>query len=323
MLPFPKIPAYRREADALHSLRSVVCLEKLDGTNTRIHIPRDAKSGADLVFGGRTLLEHEPKFSQPVLREAFLADSGPTTRLCQLVAELGRSLTLYGETCGRGIQAVGHIYGARPHFVLFAARSEDAWLSFGAPLPLERQEGVSSRELPSLRALAARIRLELAPCLYEGPPDSAQFEGLLEKPSTHAIARGARRNDAPMEGIVIWSDPLRLDGAGRPLVAKLKHPSRREAIESNDELGVEDVQAFAARTVQLERLRHARQHLEESGRWTGDPSERASLLARRVVQDVAREEPAYQHQLAGAGKKAVRAALEQRVTELLSQLDRD
>ena len=314
MLPFPKIPSYRREADALHSLRSVVCLEKLDGTNTRVHVPLGAKSEADLVFGGRTLLEHDPKFSQPVLREAFLAESGPATRLYGLVAELGRSVTLYGETCGRGIQATGHIYGSRAHFVLFAARSEDVWLSLVQPIGVD-----NSQELPSLRDLAQRLALDLAPCLYEGPPDAARFEALLEEPSAHAISRGARRHDAPMEGIVIWSDPLFLDGAGRPILAKLKHPRRREALDADDE-SVEEVHAFAVRTVQLERLHHARQHLEESGRWTGDAATRAGLLARRVVQDVAREEPSYQQQLASAGKKSVRAALERRVAELLEQL---
>jgi hypothetical protein len=39
------------------------------------------------------------------------------------------------------------------------------------------------------------------------------------------------------------------------------------------------------------------------------------------VQDVAREEPSYQQQLAASGKKAVRAALERRVAELLARLD--
>lgn len=60
--------------------------------------------------------------------------------------------------------------------------------------------------------------------------------------------------------------------------------------------------------------------LEELGRWTGDAAERAGLLTRRVVQDVAREGPSYQQQLANAGKKRVRAALERRVAGLLEQL---
>lgn len=316
--PFPKIPSYRREADPIHAVRAVVCLEKIDGTNTRVHAPRAARSAADLVFGGRTLLEHMPDFCQPLLREAFTAHALAVRRLCELVDELGRDLTLYGETCGRGIQAQGHIYGPRPHFVLFAARSAGAWLGFNTPLTVDGEdEETTPRTLPSLRALAAQLGVPIAPCLYEGPPDSMRFEALLEQPSAHALTHG-RRTDGPQEGIVIWSDPLLLDGAGRPLVAKFKHPRRSEARELDDERAGEPVEAFAERVVLLERLHHARQHLEESGRWTGTQAERAALLTRRVVQDVAREEPTYQRQIAAAGKAPVRAALERRVAELLT-----
>lgn len=316
---FPKIPHYRGEADAVHTVRAVVCLEKIDGANTRVHAPRGATSASDLVFGGRTLLEHEPAFCQPFLREAFVADPHVPRRLCELVAELGRDLTLHGETCGRGIQAQGHIYGPRPHFVLFAARSEGAWLSFGAPLEVDGDEAAAPVSLPSLRDLAARLGVALAPVLYAGPPDTARFSGLVDRPSAHALARGTRHTDVPQEGIVVWSDPLRLDGAGRPIVAKLKDPRRAEALAPDDRLD-EGPEAFAARVVQLERLRHARQHLEETGRWHDAGDGRLALLARRVVQDVAREEPAYQQQIGRFGKGPVRAALEQRVAALLPSL---
>ena len=312
---FPKIPQYRGEADAVHTVRSVVCLEKIDGANTRVHARRGAASASDLVFGGRTLLEHEAAFCQPFLREAFVADARAPLRLCELVAELGREVTLYGETCGRGVQAQGHIYGPRPHFVLFAARSEGAWLSFGAPLVIDdaRDESSATITLPSLRELAARLGVTLVPELYAGAPDAARFAGLVDRPSAHAQSRGTRHTDAAQEGIVVWSDPLRLDGAGRPIVAKLKDPRRAEALAPDDGVD-EEPEAFAARVVQLERLRHARQHLEESGRWQGGGS--LELLARRVVQDVAREEADYGRQIARAGKGPVRAALERRVAAL-------
>ena len=317
---FPTIPRYRGEADALHTVRSVVCLEKIDGANTRVHAGRGAASAVDLVFGGRTLLEGEPAFCQPVLREAFVADPGPARRLCALVGESGRALTLYGETCGRGIQAQGHVYGPKPHFVLFGARSEGAWLSVSASLEVEVDDGPAC-VLPSLRALAERLGVALAPALYAGPPDDAQLRALAVRPSAHAQARGGRHADAAHEGIVIWSDPLRLDGAGRPIVAKLKDPRRSESLELEDERAEsEGIEVFAARVILRERLIHARQHLEESGRW-GPPGEaRTALLVRRVVQDVAREEPAYARQIAAAGKGPVREALERRAAELLKEL---
>lgn len=313
--PFPKIPQYRREADPIHGVRNVVCLEKIDGTNTRVGVPRAARSAADVVFGGRTLLEHEPGFCQPVLREAFFADRAREARLLRFAAELGGDLVLYGETCGRGIQAQGFLYGPRPHFVLFAARVDGAWLSFGQPLRLT-DDASEPRELPSLRAVAAGIGVALAPCVYEGPPDPARFDALLELPSAHATSAGGNRTEAPQEGVVVWSDPLLLDGAGRPLVAKHKDPRRSEALDLEGDAAAEDVAAFAERVVRLERLRHARQHLAEAGRWGGAGEERAALVVRRVVQDVAREVPEYQTQLGLAGKARVRAALEAQVLAL-------
>ena len=50
-----------------------------------------------------------------------------------------------------------------------------------------------------------------------------------------------------------------------------------------------------------------------------DAGERAELLVRRVVQDVAREEPAYHAQLARHGKAAVRAALEAAAREVIAR----
>lgn len=66
----------------------------------------------------------------------------------------------------------------------------------------------------------------------------------------------------------------------------------------------------------VERARHALQHLRESGRGGGAGEELGSLLARRVAQDVSREEPAYHEALAQHGKAAVRAALDAAVRAL-------
>src|SRR5687768_6325061 len=74
--PFPKIPMYRGEADPLYELRRVVCLEKIDGTNTRVGVPFGAKHAADIVIGGRELTEREPGFSQPFLCELVRQDDG-------------------------------------------------------------------------------------------------------------------------------------------------------------------------------------------------------------------------------------------------------
>ncbi len=312
---FPRIAAYRREADAVHHAREVVCLEKIDGSNTRVGVPRDLHRADQLVVGGRSLLEGDEGFCQPELRAGFVAGVR-FDALRDVARALPDHLTLYGETCGRGIQATGFIYGPSAHFVLFAAAVGDAWLGWSHALDLVDDAG-SARRLPSLCELAVQTGLTLAPCLYRGAPDPERFDALLDRPSAHAAARGSssRPADATHEGVVIWSDPALRDGAGRLLVAKHKHPNRREALDEAPG-GDEAAEGFAARVVNGERLAHARQHLEEGGRWGCPRDERIDRLVRRVVQDVAREEPAYARQIARHTKAVVRAALEARARAL-------
>ncbi len=306
---FPSIPAYRREADPVHHARRVVCMEKIDGANTRVGVPRGALCADELVIGGRVLLEGDRDFCQPALRQSLCDDAARVRALLSLVSDLHGDLVLYGETCGRGIQSTGFIYGPRAHLVLFAATVGGAWVGLSRPLELIGEDG-RVRRVPSLREIGERARLPVAPCLYDGPPDAERFDALLDRPSEHATSRCAAPShvDTTHEGVVIWSDPVLLDGAGRLLVAKHKHPRRRESLDAP--AGGESLEAFAARVVTVERARHALQHLRESGRGVGAGEALGSLLARRVVQDVSREEPAYHDALARYGKAAVRAALD-------------
>jgi hypothetical protein len=78
-----------------------------------------------------------------------------------------------------------------------------------------------------------------------------------------------------------------------------------------EEGGLEGPEAFAEWVIQPERLRHVRQHLQETGR-----AVQLAALQQRVIQDVSREVPEYQEQLRAHGKRAVREALARRVLAL-------
>ena len=159
-----------------------------------------------------------------------------------------------------------------------------------------------------MRQLADTLSLDVPPVVYEGPADANAFEALLDVPSPYSVQRGFDRTDVDrtQEGIVIWADPLLRTPDGAPVVAKLKHPRRREYAAAR---GPDSLVDFAARAVNAERVRHAIEHLQASGRLSDDPSERLDRIIKRTIQDVAREVPEYQERLAQAGKAAVRGAL--------------
>lgn len=316
---FPKLPAYRGSADLLHTVRRVVCLEKIDGANTRIaalheHVSAGLDGPEALIVGGRSLLESDPGFNQDFLGPIARDNRALHTGLVELVREHSGDVVLYGETCGGRIQRMGFIYGSRTHFLLFGARIGGAWCSWSV------SPSRSGPALPTLQQLAERLGVPTPPLLYEGEPDSERFESLLGQTSAHSLRQGFERSDVEptQEGIVIWADPLLRTPEGDPLVAKLKHPSRREY---SPPAGDDGVQGFAERAVPLERIHHGIEHLRGSGRWRGAPLTRLDRLVRRVIQDVAREVPEYQDQIALRGKEAVRAALGEAVRRQAEALD--
>jgi hypothetical protein len=307
--PFPSVPQYRGEADPVHAVQRVVCLEKLDGMNTRIGIPMGATTPADLRIGGRSVMEDDRSFRQDILLTLIRGDAALCQRLLDLSAELGEPVVLYGETCGAKIQKMGFIYG-RPHFVLFGATVHGGWVGYSRVLTAGSAERPA---LPTLRQLGERLQLPVAPCLFDGPPDSAIFAGLVKRTSQHSVAQGFARSDIDntQEGIVIWSDPVLLDPFGEPVMAKLKPSHRREYTQPADErTGPDD---FARRAVPPERIRHAREHLLEHGQWLGILSEDMPALVQRVTRDVSREVPEYQSMLREHGRKTIRRAISQHV----------
>ena len=306
--PFPKIPSYRGEADPLHVVRRVVALEKIDGTNTRIGLGRaEVEAGhIEPTVGGRTLLETDQRFSQVFLGPMVRRNAPLCRGLVQLVRAHDADVVLYGETCGGSIQRMGFIYGAKPHFVLFAATIGGVWLSWSraslGAVP-------SGRALPTVQQIAAQCQVPTPPVLFEGEAHSTQLHELLDRPSAYSISQGFDRHDVDrsQEGIVVWADPLLLTLDRHPIAAKLKHPRRREiaTIDATDSLEV-----FAERVMLPERLRHAREHLVAAGKWPTDRVTQIQKMVRRSIQDVAKEVVAYEERLTRHGKKSTRAALE-------------
>ncbi|WP_372370084.1 RNA ligase family protein [Candidatus Uabimicrobium sp. HlEnr_7] len=308
---FPKIPAYKQQADWLHCVNNVVCLEKIDGTNTRIGISKDAKTAGDIVIGGRTVLEDEPKFSQGFICDMIRNDSDLCERLITFAKDIDCNVVLYGETCGASIQKCGIIYGKKIHFVLFAVMVGNIWCSYSRK--------VSENRVPTVVQASKSLGLPIAPCLYQGQANSEEFTALLDRSSQHSENQkfSIKNIDNTHEGIVIWSDPLLLNSYGEPIVAKYKHPNRREYVHSKGQQSPND---FAQRTVLPERIRHAIEHIKEQGQWQEDFHNNKELVRRRVIQDIAREVEEYQQQISLHSKKNVRKAISSEVEKRFSQM---
>ena len=306
--PFPKIPLYRAEADLVHAVRRVVAVEKIDGTNTRIGLTRAqvAAGNVDPMVGGRVLMEDDKGFAQPFLGPLVRSHHALRGGLERLVREWDADVVLYGEVCGGRIQRMGFIYGARPHFVLFGAKIAGAWLSWSRAVV---SGDAARRSLPTLVQLSALLEVPMPPLLYEGEPSEEHFRGLIDRPSAYSLAVGFDRRDVDrsQEGIVIWPDPLLLSPDGHPIVAKLKHPHRRESVDSHRAEGLDD---FATRVMPAERIHHAVEYLQAAGKWPEDPDAQVERVVRRAIQDVAKEDPGYEERIARHGKKPTRTALE-------------
>lgn len=91
----------------------------------RVGIPMGASSPADILIGGRTLMEGAPGFNQAALAPLIREKQPLAQSLIRVAQQLGAHLTLYGEACGASIQRMGHIYGSQLHSVIAIWKKKD------------------------------------------------------------------------------------------------------------------------------------------------------------------------------------------------------
>lgn len=99
-----------------------IATEKVDGTNIRVHF-----DGKNVVFAGRTDNAQLPKNLVEWLNNKF-----QTIEARNLFTNKfeGKTVTLYGEGYGAGIQT-GGLYGKEQKFVLFDVMIDGNWLERG------------------------------------------------------------------------------------------------------------------------------------------------------------------------------------------------
>ena len=144
--------------------------EKIDGTNIRIHVQKDAESSTPQVsYGGRTDNAQIPASLFARLRTLF--DEADYEAVFGDALEGG--VILYGEGFGAGIQKAGASYGP-VDFILFDVRighmwlEEDAITSIAGALGIKRVPIIGTETLTNM--LASMQVLE--------PTEVSEFDGV-------------------------------------------------------------------------------------------------------------------------------------------------
>lgn len=160
--------------------------EKIDGTNIRIGIDEEYK----FHIKGRTDNASIPVFLLEAINKLGLEEKLRTT--------FDGPVCLYGEGYGRKIQKVGSLYIPDGNsFILFDVRVGHTWLTYESVEDIANKFGIKFASAIKYGTIQEAIEY------VKGCPKS--FEG-----------------NAPMEGLVLRTDPILLDGQGHRIITKIK-----------------------------------------------------------------------------------------------------
>ena len=169
--------------------------EKIDGMNMKV-IFEDAHPcyGPRISIEGRTDRANLPKELVSFLERTF------THYEMQSKFEDAKTVILYGEGYGAGIQKNGGLYQEAKEFILFDAVIDGVWLL---------------RE--SIEDIAEYFEIKAVPEINHFKT-IADVEAYLKQDPKSLVSEGEK----VMEGIVARSDPLMLFRNGNPMMWKLK-----------------------------------------------------------------------------------------------------
>lgn len=199
MNPYHKIPTvYRRDPDnryrtLLHgefsrpelgylANNSWEFTEKVDGTNIRVIYESDRQF---VKFAGR-----EEKSNIPAPLWASLVELFPERKF---IKQEYKTMTLYGEGFGKGIQKVGNQYRNEPTFVLFDVKIGDYWLARRDMVDVAERLGIEFVPLMGYGTLKDGIRIAANGFLSGLAEEMLRAEGLVMRPTTQLFDRTGKR----------------------------------------------------------------------------------------------------------------------------------
>ena len=246
MKKYPSIVELSKCPD-IFSVKQVVATEKLHGSNFRLFFPLGMKSIEEIGFGSRDL-EYgvgDQKFPLGSMLNKFKTQTDLLTRMMEVIQSYGFSeTTVFGEAYGPGIKAKGVRYstGQEPLFRAFDIMVAQNFVTYDLFCEICDKMGV-----PRVHEV------------WRGEPTQANFDALLEKPSTEGLLNGFGIDNIA-EGVVIRSNPLLRDVFGEWLICKHKCAKFAEVAQAAVEKiprGPTAADDFAARYVTEGRVTNA------------------------------------------------------------------
>jgi len=262
----------------IFSVREVVALEKIHGSNFRLFFPLGMKSIEEIGYGSRDV-EYQLGQNFPLgsMLNKFKAQKDLLTRMMEVIKSYGFSeVTVFGEAHGPGIKTKGVQYssGQEPLFRAFDIMVAKNFVTYDLFIEL-----------------CSKMELPVIPEVWRGEPTQANFDALLEKPSTVGKINGFG-DDNIAEGVVIRSNPLLRNVFGNWLICKHKCAKFAEVASAAKEKtprGPSPIDDFIVKYVTKGRVINAVGRLNDRGVELTHTMKDMPLILTTVCADLAKD----------------------------------
>jgi hypothetical protein len=250
-------------------------------SNFRLFFPLGIKSIEKIGYGSRDL-EYgvgDQKFPLGSVVNKFKANPDLLGSVFEVIQSYGFSeVTVFGEAFGPGIKAKGVRYstGQEPLFRAFDIMVAQNFVTYDL-----------------FCEICDKMRLPRVHEVWRGEPTQANFDSLLEKPSTEGLLNGFG-NDNIAEGVVLRSNPLFRNVFGEWLICKHKNAKFAEvatAAVQKIPRGPTAADDFAAKYVTEGRVTNAIGRLHDSGTDLTNTMKDMPVLLGAVCADLGKDYP--------------------------------
>lgn len=308
-MPFPKYPAILlvERRPEIFAVKECVATEKLHGSTFRVHFPLGMESLKDVRYGSHDTEDTEPAFPLGNMKTWFEARPDLLTAMWEVIKSYGFSdATVFGEAYGPGVKAKGVKY-SNGQEILFRA--------------FDIMVGTNFVTYDLFCELADKMGLKRVHEVWRGEPTLANFDALLERPSTEGKLNGIDDPGNLAEGVVIRSNPLFRDVFGEWLIIKHKTKKFSEVAHAPVEKKPREASPadlFVMTYVTSGRVRNAIGRLNDRGVALKNNMQDMPTMITEVIADLHKEcEP--ELQATGAQDKQLVTA----VSRVLGPLYRD